>query len=331
MKRWFAGILAVILLFSGGSAFAESSPAQGNAGLPEAAAEDGEGTGTLKDNLRFLVDTFRNEEVQSLLRRKDIQDLFNEVIVKVLVWMIENRPVTMKILAEMGVSESECGLIGRIWDSADRITAAAEEYWETEDGKLLKQEFDAVLNDPDINEAFESMFRIFGSGEFVQLLQEIKEAADSDAPAAEGTAVPGDSPETGTDGEEDGEPEPQEGLLMQQAKERQLDSTTFSGQVLMAAIRLLDQADLEMDFLGKLLTNENLWTLISHLARRESNAVLQAREEYKQLMNDPEIAAFFRRTADELFAARDQIYDLIDGLSEEETPGSGDQKEEIVP
>ena len=118
---------------------------------------------------------------------------------------------------------------------------------------------------------------------------------------------------------------------MQQAKERQLDGTTFSGKVLMAAIRLLDQADLEMDFLGKLLTNENLWTLISHLARRESNAVLQAREEYQQLMNDPEIAAFFRRTADELFAARDQIYDLIDGLSEEETPGSGDQKEEIVP
>ncbi len=331
MKRWFAGILAVILLFSGGSAFAESNPAQGNADLPKAAAEDGEGAGTLKDNLRFLVDTFRNEEVQSLLRRKDIQDLFNEVIVKVLVWMIENRPVTMIILAEMGVSESERGLIGRIWDSADRIATAAGEYWETEDGKLLKQEYEAVLNDPDINEAVESMFRFFGSGEFVQLLLEIKEAADSDAPATEGTAVSGDSPDAGTDGEKDGEPEPQDGLLMQQAKERQLDSTTFSGKALMAAIRFLDRADLEMDFLAKLLTNENLWTLISHLANRESNAVLQAREEYRQLMSDPEIAAFFRRTADELFAARDQIYDLINGLSEEGTPGSGDQKEEIVP
>lgn len=334
MKRWFAGILAVILLFSGGSAFAESNPAQGNASLPETASEDGKGIGTLADNFRFLAETFRNEEVRGLLQRQDIQDLFNEVILRVLIWMIENRPVTMEILAELGVSKTDRGYIDRIWDSADRIAAAAEEYKETEDGKLLQQEIELVQNDPDINEALDSLFRFFNSGEFVQLLQEIQEAADTDAEEAEGTAVPGDSPETGTTGTEEetaGASEPQEGLMMQQARERQMDSTTFSGKVLLAVIRLLDNTDLEIDFLAKLLTNENLWTLIIHLANRESDVALQVREEYEHLMSDPEMVMFLKTTADELFAARDQIFDLMGGVSEEELPESGDQKEEVVP
>ena len=94
MRRWLAGLLAVIILLPVGAAWAENS---------------GKDTGTLAESIRFVSEIFQDEEVRSILSREDVQEICRELIVKTALWMIENRPVTMKILAEMGVSGEERG------------------------------------------------------------------------------------------------------------------------------------------------------------------------------------------------------------------------------
>ena len=181
MKRWIAGIMAAVLL-------AACTPA----GAGEAPAGK---SGTLAENLGFLREMADNEDVRSLIQIQDVQDLMTEVVAQVVIWMVQNRPVTMDILAELGVGETDLRCIGRIWDSAERIRDAWQAYFETEDGRRLAAEMEAAQRDPEIQEALDNFLDMCTcediSGISAAIGETVREGIRDDmqepAPAPEGT------------------------------------------------------------------------------------------------------------------------------------------------
>ena len=154
MKKWLAVLLSVMILFSGSLCLAESTEPKENADIQEAVVSvEGESLGTLSENIRFLKDLAQNEEVRELLGMEEVKTVTSEIIWRVLIWLYQNRPVTMKILAELGVKESDRRCIEKLWDSADRIGEALMNHSQTEDGRQLQAEAEAVKNDPDIYDA----------------------------------------------------------------------------------------------------------------------------------------------------------------------------------
>ena len=120
MKRWLAALLAVALLFSGGTVLAENANSRDIVDIQESmSSREGETVGTLAENILFLMEALQKEEIRSLLKMEDVQDILSEVVYRVLAWLVENRPVTMKILAELGVVESDLRCIEKLWDSMD--------------------------------------------------------------------------------------------------------------------------------------------------------------------------------------------------------------------
>ena len=302
MKRWIAAWLALMVLFSAGTALASGEPPKGTVEIQEAlVSEEGAELGSLGENIGFLVKTLQNEEIRSLLSRDDVKEIFTEVILKVLIWMYENRPVTMKILAEAGVSEKECGFIEKIWDSAEHIRDAVNEYSQTEDMQRLVREAELLINDPDINAARDNLIRALTSEDASAILQ-----ASADAVAA------------GT------------GDLTLEAEERNVDTKSFIGSVLLRFMRILEESQWSSEYLPQLLKNEKLWNFAIHLANREISIAPVIQEEYEKLTGDPEMMAFFRQTALTLVNAKDQVLALLENIGGEGTENTEEQKEETA-
>ena len=103
MKKWLAVLLSVMILFSGSLCLAESTEPKENADIQETVVSvEGESLGTLSENIRFLKDLAQNKEVRELLGMEEVKTVTSEIIWRVLIWLYQNRPVTMKILAELG-------------------------------------------------------------------------------------------------------------------------------------------------------------------------------------------------------------------------------------
>ena len=312
MKKWIAGWLAAVFLFSAGVARAEGSPGSGTAGIQESVVTiEGEEIGSLAENLLFLAELMENEDVRALLSRKDVSDLFTEAVMEVVIWLYENRPVAMKVFAEMGVSEKDCVLIGRIWESFERVRSKALEYAETEDGKLLEQEWQQVRDDPDLQAVQSSLLRVLTSKDTQKLAEELMAAADTE-PAEDA----------------------QDGPLTQQAKEKEVDGTTASGRILLRIMKILDENEWDSENLANLLMNEHIWQLAVHLANRESEVIPVAQEEFGKLMDDPETADFITRAVMDLISVKDRLFELTD-KAREDSPADADittdQKEDTAP
>ena len=275
MKRWLAGLLSVMILFSGGLGLAENTETKENADIQETVVSvEGESLGTLSENLRFLKDLAQNEEFQSLLGIEDVKNVTSEIIWRVLVWLFRNRPVTMKILAEFGVKESDLHCIEKIWDSAGRIGKALEKHSQTEDGRRLQAEAEAVKNDPDLQESWVNFQELATSEDLITVLNALNEVAKTEI----------------------AEKESADGALTQEALNRQMDQSSFAGKLILKAISILDHSEWARESVPKLLKNENLWRFLSHLSSGNKELDNVFREEFKLIVSDPEINVFIQQT-----------------------------------
>ena len=275
MKRWLAGLLSVMILFSGGLGLAENTETKENADIQETVVSvEGESLGTLSENLRFLIELAQNEEFQSLLGIEDVKNVTSEIIWRVLVWLFRNRPVTMKILAEFGVKESDLHCIEKIWDSAGRIGKALEKHSQTEDGRRLQAEAEAVKNDPDLQESWVNFQELATSEDLITVLNALNEVAKTEI----------------------AEKESADGALTQEALNRQMDQSSFAGKLILKAISILDHSEWARESVPKLLKNENLWRFLSHLSSGNKELDNVFREEFKLIVSDPEINVFIQQT-----------------------------------
>lgn len=304
MRKWIAGLLAFILLCSCGLAAAQETPAADDTVIPEEdvqplEAGDGE---SLAEYHEALVDLLNDEDVKKLLQMEDVRELIREGSAAVLAWMIQNRPVTMEILVEFGVGENERRCVDRIWDSADRIAEAWRDYSATEDGQQLAAELEALRNDPEIIASGNDFLMMATSDDIAAITDSIWGVLEEGA-AAEST----------------------EASVTKEAIERQLDRSTFIGELIVELLDYCEQSEWARDSLPALLDNENLSRVLIHLS--EDSAFLDVvRAECGILAEDPEVMAFIEQVLQNGVALIQMIWDesdplyLNNAISEEAAP-----------
>ncbi len=275
MKRWIAGLLAAVFLLAGGTGWAENDLDESTVIIQDSViSPEAETSNTLTDNLKLVLQLLRNEDVLSLFQFEDVKDLTNEVVLKVLVWMLQNRPVTMKILAELGIGERDLRCIGKIWDSADRIRNTLRTYMETEKGKQLARELKALKNDPELKQSANHFLTMITSTDAAALLKDISK-------------IMRESPET-TETEGDGE-------LIQEAARRNMNRNNVTGTLIMGLASLVEKSDWARESLPQLVNNDNLWKVLNHITNiAELDAVI--REEILRLSGDKEVMGFVHST-----------------------------------
>ena len=179
MKRWLAGWLSVVILFSGGFCLAEAPQEKERADLEETVVTvEGENLGTVSENLVFLIKMIGDKDVQDLLKNEEVKSVAWEIATRVFLWMYENRPVTMKILAELGIGEGDRHCVEKLWDSAERIHAALDAFSDSDEGVKLMMEFDALTNDPDILLSMNEFLDLLTSEDLTVLLNAIPEVVN---------------------------------------------------------------------------------------------------------------------------------------------------------
>jgi len=303
MKRWLACLLAAVLLFAACAGAAEEEKEETKVEIQESMAtrEGEETTGTLAENLLYLREMLENEDVQSLFRIQDVKDLASEVIWKTGVWLYQNRPVTMKILAELGVGEQDLRCIDKLWDSAERVSDGARAYNESEDGQKLQAELTALKEDPEIQKAVEDFIELSTSDDIFGIVEKIRDVVQE---AVKAERMP-------------------EGEMTKEAVERQLNRSSFTGNLLMELIGFVEQSPWAKESVPALFRNENLWRVLIHLSQ-DNGMNKPIEDEINLIMNDPELYDFLRRTAAEAAALVKQL--KIDGEQAGETT-----KEDAVP
>ena len=324
MKRWLAGLLSVMILFSGGLCLAENAEPTENAEPMENAdiqetvvSVEGESLGTLSENIRFLKDLAADEEVRELLGMEEVKTVTSEVIWRVLVWLYRNRPVTMKILAELGIKESDRRCIEKIWDSADRIGEALIEHSQTEDGKQLQAEAEAVKNDPEIQQALVNFQKLATSEDLMNILDALDEAVKDEALKSEAV-------KSETAGSENSD-----GALANEARNQRVDQSSFIGKLIIEAISVMDQSEWARESVPKLLKNENLWRFLTHLSGGNPELDRVFQEEFVLIAGDPEINVFFKKTLLDAQA----LYQALEGTETDQPETADNEKtsEEVTP
>ena len=275
MKKWLAVLLSVMILFSGSLCLAESTEPKENADIQETVVSvEGENLGTLSENIRFLKDLAQNKEVRELLGMEEVKTVTSEIIWRVLIWLYQNRPVTMKILAELGVKESDRRCIEKLWDSADRIGEALMNHSQTEDGRQLQAEAEAVKNDPELQESLVNFQALATSEDLTVILDTLSEAVKA----------------------ETAEKKNPDGALTKEALNRNVDQSSFIGKLIIEALTVMDRSEWARKSVPKLLKNENLWRFLAHLSGGNSELDRVFREEFVLITSDPEINVFFKQT-----------------------------------
>ena len=272
MKKWVAGMLAVLLLLSGTLAAAQESEGLTDAEIQEAMITREEESETLSSSIRLMAELLQNEDVRSLLQIQDVKDLMNEGAFKVLIWMLQNRSVTMKILKELGVGKKDRDCIGKIWDSAERIRDTKKTWLKTEKGRELLTNLEILKNDPEVAEAANSFSEMINSDDAAAVIKAMgstaRKAASEELPA---NAVP------------------------QNAADLQTERASFTGSLLAELLRVLGNSEWAQKYLPMLLKNEALNRALVILSEdNELNGAI--RQEYNTLANDPEIYDFAGRT-----------------------------------
>ena len=308
MKKWLAVLLSVMILFSGSLCLAESTEPKENADIQETVVSvEGESLGTLSENIRFLKDLAQNKEVRELLGMEEVKTVTSEIIWRILIWLYQNRPVTMKILAELGVKESDRRCIEKLWDSADRIGEALMNHSQTEDGRQLQAEAEAVKNDPELQESLVNFQALATSEDLTVILDTLSEAVKA----------------------ETAEKKNPDGALTKEALNRNVDQSSFIGKLIIEALTVMDRSEWARKSVPKLLKNENLWRFLAHLSGGNSELDRVFREEFVLITSDPEINVFFKQT---MLEARALYRALADPETDSpETAGNEKTSEEVTP
>ena len=253
----------------------------------------------------LLKGLLEDEDVRAILKNKEANSVISEVIARIAVWMIQNKEVTMKILTELGVNETDRKSIEKIWDSLDRINESYKEYLETDDGKQLAAEYAAVKNDPDVIEAVNDFKTLSTSEDLELLLKALDEAVETDK----------------------SNDEMENGRLTQAVLDREIDDKTFVGTLIIEIMKVLDQSPWAQESLPKLANNENVLKLLQHLARGNPDQDKLIRDELKLILSDREVNIFIQnviRNGHDLLKAFDQA-------AEPETKDQENTIEEVAP
>lgn len=310
MKRWIAWILAAALLLACFPAAAQNTVGMSDADIQESMISREDGTeSTLGETLVFFITLLQDEEIQDLFQIQDVKDLVNEGAVKVLVWMIQNRPVTIKILAEFGMSEEDIRCVEIVWDSADRIAAKWDEYAGTEDGKQLNAEIDAVRNDPELAQGLTSFLEMITSEDFLSIVETIAKTV-TDISAEEETD------RSAWDMQALGE------------LEAKIDTTTVTGGLFKELLTVMQNSPWGQESLPEVLHNENLKNAAIHLSR-ENEFTVFLKEEVAALGKNPEVNGMIRR----LIAFLSETIKPEEKAKAPEEPeeGTNTAKEEVAP
>ena len=301
MKRLLAGWLSLVLLFFGSMVFAEDAGRPDNATIEESfITVEGEDMGSLAENILLLKKLTENEDVAALLKNEEVSTLASEITLRVLRWMVQNRPVTMKILAELGFGEEDLHCVEKIWDSADRVRAAYAAYQESEDGKQLQAEWEAVENDPEIRQSVADFQELFNSEDLQGILKALMKAVEAEKTEhgiLDGTMAPSD-----LDG--------------------RITENTFIGRLIIEMGHVLEHSAWAQESLPKMIRNENLARYLIHLSSGSPELDSLIREECTLTLEDPEVSRFLQR----MLAG---MQELTEALSE--TAGVTEEKPEGQP
>ena len=279
MKRWLAAWVALILLFSGSAGLAEDSSDPTTADIQESlVTQEGEAAGTLLENISLLLDVMKSEEFQTLMELEDGRTVIYDIVARVANWLMDNPDVTGKILAELGAGEKEQRYVPQVLGSIRRLTTALNDYASSEEAQQLEADYTALMEDPDINEALDNFNALFSSESFSDSLGILLNSLQA-------------QPETDVSG--------YSGILTQEAQSRNLNSSSFSGKIVMEILRMTEQSEWAQSSLPKLQVNENLWRFSHDLANcsREINEIFE--NEFRELASDPELIIFLQNTVRE--------------------------------
>ena len=310
MKRLLAGWLAVTLLFAAGITLAEN-PGEENTVSIEESLVSGEGLdpGSMAQNLRMLQELLKNEDVREILKNPDVNSVLSEVLGRILVWMIKNKEVTMKILTEMGVNETDRNSIEKIWDSLDRINESYKEYLETDDGKQLAAEYAAVKNDPDVIQSAKDFQTLSTSEDLDQLLKALDAAVDADK----------------------SNDEMENGQLTQAVLDREVSDKTFVGTLILEIVQVLDSSPWAQNSLPKLANNENVLKFLHHLAKGTPEQDKLIRDELQLILGDREVNLFIQNILRNGHALYKALENPSDPAAEPETKEQENTVEEVTP
>ena len=310
MKRLLAGWLAVMLLFAAGITLAENPGEEKTVSIEESLVSgEGMDPGSMAQNIRMLQELLKDEDVRTLLKNEDVNSVLSEILGRVVVWMLRNREVTMKILTELGVNETDRNSIGKIWDSLERINTSFKEYTETDDGKQLAAEYAAVKNDPDVIEAANDFKALATSEDLDQLLQALNEAVEADK----------------------SNDEMENGRLTQAVLDREVDDKTFVGTLILEFMQVLDHSSWAQRSVPKLAKNENVLNLLKHLAKGNPAQDKLIRDELQLILGDREVNLFIQNVLRDGHALIRALDDLSDQAAEPETKNQENTVEEVAP
>lgn len=299
IKRSLAGLLAGIMLFSGSSAFAEGTDETVKIQESLVSREETEDA-SLQERLFQIAELMNKEEVRNLLKIDDVKSILNDVVLQVLRWMINNRPVTMKIFTELGIVEKDRQCIEKLWDSAERIENATREFRSSEDVARLKEEFNALTEDPVIQDSFRFVQTLFSRENIETVLQAIRNSMNT--------------------GEENGLGD---GPLTQEARKEELERKSFVGFLLVLLLGIVEQSEQAQNLIPKLLNNRNLWQFFTHVAEAGSDINPVLLEEFNKLSDDSDVSDFIRRVVEGLQAASDKLL-----VKTNDTEGGTEPREE---
>lgn len=303
VKRWGAVLLAVILLLGCALAGAEERT-QTNAEIVEQLESrektgSGEAGGAL-EMLKTLGEILISEDFRSLLEYEDVKEVFNEIILETTLWLYENRPVTIKILRELGISEKETVIVEKLWDSLDRIINSMEVYLETEDGKALQSSYTALTESNAFQRVWEDFVKLVKKEDLQDLLKTLNGALEGQLEETrafiDATIVEGETSE-----------QVEEKLSRFQEKfnriveERGGDPQAIALTTGMQIFARVAESDWAKNSMPDLMEEEALWTFLEQLENLLNSPIMEtAKQEMINLLQDEEI--------------RDYLTELINGM-----------------
>ena len=281
IRRAVALLLAGILAVGMTAAAAENPSARTDAEIQQSVVtREGEAANSFGSMLLQLVQLSLREDVQSLMRIEDFNKVMHEVVLRVLVWMFQNRDVTMKILLELGLTEEDLVAVGKIWDSGERVVDVIRNFKASEDGQALRESAAALESDPGFQKDLHELMDMVNEGTVSSALKTI------DSLMQEGKDIL------------QKEADPPAGVLSREAEKRHLDRESFTGRLLSETLRLMDlKAEVNGALLG-IMSNENVWTVLLQITNGSKELDDVLREEFNRLSNDPDVEGLLHRAMD---------------------------------
>ena len=153
----------------------------------------------MSENLKIVSALLNSEDFRHLLEIDDVKFLISDILAESVIWMLQNRPVTMKILAELGAAENDLKVINRLWDSETVIEHSVVDYLDEPDGQLLQEQANQLFGSSDFLQTVKDFTSLATSEDLQNLIQafvdydpeaesetETAEAAEAEAPERAG-------------------------------------------------------------------------------------------------------------------------------------------------